>query len=91
MIRMYRSNDYVEATEFKDFTSIQEIIQLTGMATTVTFGPNGSLQSITLKGGSTTLVALPGQYVYKKKTGIVGVCDFDYLAENYPEEITEAP
>lgn len=89
MIRMFRSNDYVEASELKDFTSIQEIIQLTGMVATVTFGTDGTLQSLTLKGGGNTLTALPGQYIYKNKSGSVGVCTYDYLAENYPDEVTE--
>ncbi|WP_068783202.1 hypothetical protein [Paenibacillus phocaensis] len=90
MIRMFRSNDYVEAVELKDFASIQEIIQLTGMGVTVIFTPTGNLQSVTFKDGSKTITALPGQFVYKNNTGTVGVCDYEYLAENY-EEVTEQP
>ncbi|WP_044480430.1 hypothetical protein [Paenibacillus antibioticophila] len=89
MIRMFKSSDYVEAVEVKDFTSIQEIIQLTGMGVSVAFSPSGVLQSVTLKNGTTTLTALPGQYVYKNKSGTVGVCGYDYLAENYPDEVAE--
>ena len=87
MIRMFRSTDFVQAVELVDFTSIQKIIQLTGMAVTVEFSNNGALQSITLKSGSKTVVAAPRQFVYRNSTGTVGVCDLDWLQENY-EEVT---
>lgn len=89
MIRMFKSKDYVEATELKDLSSIQTIIQLTGMGITVDFGSDGALRSVTLKNGTTTLVALTGQFIYKNSTGTVGACNYEYLAENY-EEVTEA-
>jgi hypothetical protein len=88
MIRTFQSNERVEAVEFVDFASIQLIIQLTGMGITVAFGSNGSLQSLTLKNSTTVLVAAPGQFVYKNSTGTVGVCNYDYLQENY-KEVTE--
>ncbi|MEK5477569.1 hypothetical protein NYE70_11550 [Paenibacillus sp. FSL R5-0407] len=88
MIRTFKSKDNVQAVEFVDFASIQNIIQLTGMGLTVDFSQSGSLRSITLKNGATTLVAIPGQFVYKTNTGTVGVCNYEYLEENF-EEVTE--
>lgn len=88
MIRTFKSQDYLQAVEFADFSSIQNIIQLTGMGLTVDFSQSGTLRSITLKNGTTTLVAIPGQFVYKNNTGTVGICDYGYLQENY-EEVTE--
>ncbi len=88
MIRVFKSKDTVEAVEFKDFSSIQPIIMLTGMGISVDFSPTGTLQSITLKSGTKELLAIPRQFVYKNDTGTVGVCNFDYLAERY-EEVTE--
>ncbi|MNI75278.1 hypothetical protein D3C73_1314160 [compost metagenome] len=87
MIRMFKSKDYVQAVEFVDFASIQLIIQLTGMGMTLDVSPTGSLRSITLKNGTTTVVAIPGQFVYKTNTGTIGVCSHEYLQENF-EEVT---
>ncbi|WP_018750210.1 hypothetical protein [Paenibacillus sanguinis] len=86
MIRMFRSKDYVQAHEFIDFSSIQPIIQLTGMGITVDFSNTGDLQSITLKNGTTTIVAAPGQFIYKTNTGTVGVCELEWLQDNYVED-----
>ncbi len=88
MIRMFKSKDYVEAIEFKDFTSIQAIVQLTGMEATIKLSNVGALQSVTLRKAENVVVAIPGQFVYKNNSGTIGVCDYKYLAENY-EEITE--
>jgi hypothetical protein len=87
---MFKSKDYVQAIELVDFASIQAVIQLTGMGATVNFTPGGNLQSVTFKDGAKTITAIPGQFVYKNSTGTVGVCNYEYLAENY-EEITEQP
>ncbi|MOA61868.1 hypothetical protein D3C78_1871160 [compost metagenome] len=56
---------------------------------TLDVSPTGSLRSITLKNGTTTVVAIPGQFVYKTNTGTVGVCNYEYLQENF-EEVTAA-
>lgn len=89
MIRMFKSKDFVRAREFTDFASIQDIVQLTGMGMSLEFSPTGAIKSLTLKSGTTTVTALPGQYVYKTSAGTVGVCDLDYLTENY-EEVTQS-
>ncbi|WP_249529726.1 hypothetical protein [Paenibacillus brevis] len=86
---MFKSKDFVRAVEFTDFASIQMIVQLTGMGMTLDVSPTGSLRSITLKNGTTTVVAIPGQFVYKTNTGTVGVCNLEYLEENF-EEVTPA-
>lgn len=88
MIRMFKSKDFVEAIEFKDFTSIQAIVQLTGMEATIKLSNVGALQSVTLRKAENVVVAVPGQFVYRNSSGTIGVCDYKYLAENY-EEITE--
>ncbi|MCK8488002.1 hypothetical protein M0651_12540 [Paenibacillus sp. MBLB2552] len=88
MIRMFKSKDYVQEIELVDLASIQAIIQLTGMGVTVIFTPTGDLQSVTFIEGTKIITAIPGQFVYKNSTGTVGVCNFEYLDENY-EEVTE--
>jgi hypothetical protein len=87
---MFKSKDFVEAIELKDFSTIQGIIQLTGMEATIKLTDVGTLQSVTLKRNDKVVVAVPGQYVYKNNTGTVAVCTYEYLAENY-EEVTEQP
>lgn len=87
MIRMFRSKDFARAVEFTDFASIQMIIQITGMGVSLDVSPTGELKAITLKDGMKTVVAIPGQFVYKTNTGTVGVCGLDYLIDEF-EEVT---
>lgn len=90
MIRTFQSKDRVEAIEFADVDqkTLQGLISLTGMGISVDYRKDGTVNSVTLRDGDRAIVALPGQFVYKTSTGTVGVCNYEYLVENY-KEITD--
>lgn len=87
MIRTFKSKECVEALEFKDISTVQEIIRFTGMGVTIDISPEGVLRSITLKNSKTSLVAIPGQFIYKNSSGTFGVCIYEDLTESHEEVI----
>lgn len=49
---------------------------------------NGEARAGVIKSATNLLVVNLGQFIYRDNNGNIGVCDYDYLAENY-KEITE--
>ncbi|GAA0390613.1 hypothetical protein [Paenibacillus motobuensis] len=90
MIRTFKSKDQVEAIEFADSDkeTIQSIIAFTGMSVNIEYAPNGTVRAGLIRDAKSVSVVNLGQFIYKDNNGQIGVCDLEYLEQNY-EEVEE--